>query len=329
MAVATWISAHHAAGTRDPRLRIVSRYVLVGGHRMHYLCAGGGPPLVLLHGVLGTAACWKRCMRRLGRHFTVYAPDALGIGKSERVTGLDPSLEATARRLAVFLDVLGIGRAHLLGTSHGGAVAMMFAAQFPDRVGRLVLHAPANPYSNRTSPLLRFYRSRLGRSMAHFVPALPRQLQQVALRRMYANPRLMRKGVLERYVSSLSVPGTVAHVLGVLRYWFKDMDHLEEVLPRLEAVPARLLWGTDDRAVSLASAAPLAKRMGAPEPVVMAGVGHLPFEEVPGAFSKLVLDSLGVSPDRQGLCQLSPMERSARPCSSPGSRRLTDSTGGG
>ncbi len=60
----------------------------------------------------------------------------------------------------------GIGQADIVGTSHGGSVALMLAALHPDRVRSLVLHAPANPFSDVADPLIRFYRTALGRWFA-------------------------------------------------------------------------------------------------------------------------------------------------------------------
>ena len=100
---------------------------------------------------------------------------------------------------------------------------MMLAARHPDLVRSLVLHAPANPFSEVSDPLVHFYVSPLGRWFAHQVPNLPEKLQELALGRMYGNSKLMEHRVLSRYMSSLRVPGTVDHVLNILSRWFEDM----------------------------------------------------------------------------------------------------------
>src|SRR6266853_5671673 len=122
------------------------------GARMRYLRAGSGPALILLHGLLGYSFSWRYTIPALAPYATVYAPDMLGAGFSDRPTGLDHSLGGTARRLLRFIERLGISSFDLLGTSRGGAVAMMAAAESlgessNQRVRRLVLVAPVNPYS--------------------------------------------------------------------------------------------------------------------------------------------------------------------------------------
>jgi pimeloyl-ACP methyl ester carboxylesterase len=266
--------------------------VFVNGHRMHALTAGKGPAVVLLHGLLGSADAWHPCFSRLGQASSLYAVDSLGIGRSERVPGLDASLSAHADRLAMFLTGAGIDRADIVGTSHGGAVAMMFAARHPERVRSLVLHAPANPFSLLGDPLVHFYRTPLGHWFANQVPNLPEKLQELALGRMYGNNKVVRHEILERYMSSLRVPGTVQHVMSIIDRWFEDMRELGAVLDRLSDVPTLLVWGTHDRAVSLESGRQLEKILDRAELVVIEGLGHVPHDEAPIAFADVVNEFL-------------------------------------
>ena len=119
---------------------------------MRYLRAGSGPALILLHGLLGYSFSWRFTMPALAPYATVYAPDMLGAGFSDRPAGIDHSMRGTAKRLLRFVAGLGVSSFDLLGTSHGGAVAMFAAAQCLDgssrlRLRRLVLVDPVNPYS--------------------------------------------------------------------------------------------------------------------------------------------------------------------------------------
>lgn len=280
MSVARWILGH------SPNFKIEEKCAQIDGHGMHYLKAGEGPALVVLHGLLGAAACWVSSIEVLAGESTVYALDALCIGNSDRVPHLAADLASTAERVVKFMDAVGLRRADFLATSHGGAVALMLAALHPERVRSLTLHAPANPFSDIADPLIQFYRTRLGRWFAHQVPALPRALQNLALGRMYGDPSLIREGALENYVSSLGIPGTVEHVLRILHCWRADMKKLKQMLDRIPDIPTLLLWGTRDRAVSLDSGFVLAKVLGDAELVILPGAGHLPYEEDPLMFTR-------------------------------------------
>src|SRR5258707_12218218 len=101
----------------------------IDGARMRYLRAGSGPALILLHGLLGYSFSWRYTMPALAPYATVYAPDMLGAGFSDRPARLDYSLRGMAQRLLRFNSGPGISSFDLLGTSHGGAVAMMAAAE--------------------------------------------------------------------------------------------------------------------------------------------------------------------------------------------------------
>jgi 4,5:9,10-diseco-3-hydroxy-5,9,17-trioxoandrosta-1(10),2-diene-4-oate hydrolase len=270
------------------RLPIEKHWVQVDGHRMHCLKAGIGPDLILVHGLLGTASAWDPAIPRLAEESTVYAVDALGIGESDRVPGMDATLEAQAGRLVAFMDQSGIRSADFLATSHGGAVALKLAAKHPSRVRNLLLHAPANPYSQLGDPLINFYLSGLGTWFAHRIASLPEPMQALALGRMYGDPSQLRDGSLEKYIGSLRVPGTVNYVLSILRTWFADMATLKADLEHVRQFPTLLLWGDRDRAVSIESGERLRRFFDQVEFQVLPGTGHLPYEECPETLGRLV-----------------------------------------
>ncbi len=132
---------------------------------MRYLQAGSGPALILVHGLMGYSFSWRFAIPALAPHATVYAIDNLGAGLSPAKEGMDCTVRATADRVLQFADALGIKDFDLLGTSHGGVVAIMVAAICAERrsnlnearLRRLVLVAPVNPWSlhgKRLAPFL-------------------------------------------------------------------------------------------------------------------------------------------------------------------------------
>src|SRR6202167_6355569 len=89
-------------------IQIEKHWLPVEGHQMHCLKAGVGRELSVLHGLLGTASTWELTIPDLAAESTIYAVDALGIGESERVPGIDARLEAPADRMVRFMDETGI-----------------------------------------------------------------------------------------------------------------------------------------------------------------------------------------------------------------------------
>lgn len=246
---------------------------------MAYRRTGHGPAVVLVHGLVGSAQNWETNVQDLAQNATVYAVDLMNMGGSERVAGLDPGLEAEADRLAGFLDALSLSRADIVGHSHGGAVAMMLAARHPERVRRLILFAPANPFCEMGRGLIRFYNTRVGTWFARRIPQMPRMAKRAALRRMYVDQSKVTGTALEGYVGQLNRQ-SIEHVLGIVGRWWTDMDLLKDRLSEVAECPVLLIWGDRDSAVGLGSGRQLARALGA-KLLVVKGVGHLPFAEQP------------------------------------------------
>jgi pimeloyl-ACP methyl ester carboxylesterase len=272
-------------------------WIDLGGARMRYLRAGSGPPLILLHGLLGYSFSWRFTVPALAPYFTVLAPDMLGAGFSDPAPRTDCNLRATARRVLQFAGQLGISGCDLLGTSHGGAVAILAAAEsigektLP-QVRRLVLVAPVNPYSAHGRRLAPFFGSNIGRwlfrSTVQRMPSLFPYWHQ----RMYADRDKIPPGTLEGYMAPLAKPGALAHALNIVCTWTTDLRDLEASLPQLQNLPTLLMWGSKDRAVYPSSAVPLAKHFSKVKTVVFPGVGHLPYEECPEDFNHELLGFL-------------------------------------
>lgn len=266
--------------------------VNVLGARMHYLHAGSGRPMVLIHGLVGSSSNWRRNISVLAQEASVYAIDQLNMGESQRIHGLDASLVATADRVAAFMDAVNIAQADLVGHSHGGAVALMLAARHPERVRSLILFAPANPFSKLDRVLVRLYSTPLGRVAALTAPHLPIRLQRFALGRMYGNPARIADGCLQGYTDGLRVPGTIRHILTIVRGWFSNMAALKAMLPRVASVPTLLIWGDRDRAVEPHSAMQLQRVLWNSELHILRGAGHIVFEEMPEESNRMMLDWL-------------------------------------
>ena len=114
------------------------REVTIHGHTVAYREAGGGPVVLLVHGMAGSSATWRYVLPALAERYTVVAPDLPGHGRSAKPRG-DYSLGAYASSLRDLLVALGHERATVVGQSLGGGIAMQFAYQFPERCDRLAL----------------------------------------------------------------------------------------------------------------------------------------------------------------------------------------------
>ena len=117
---------------------IVSRTAEIDGVKLHYLTAGNGTPLLLLHGYAETSRMWKPIIPVLAERFTVIAPDLPGIGDSDiPADGLD--MNSAAVRIHALARSLRVQKAEVVGHDIGLMVAYAYAARFPTEVTKLVL----------------------------------------------------------------------------------------------------------------------------------------------------------------------------------------------
>jgi pimeloyl-ACP methyl ester carboxylesterase len=138
IAVLLFIPFPIAAQTAPANAAIASRTAAIEGAKLHYLTAGSGPPLILLHGYTQTSLMWKPVIPLFAKTFTVIAPDLPGIGDSDiPANGLD--MKNAAIRIHALAKSLGVQKARVVGHDIGLMVAYAYAAQFPTEVEKLVL----------------------------------------------------------------------------------------------------------------------------------------------------------------------------------------------
>ena len=128
------------ATTVRPQARpvIQDRFASVGGVRLHYLIAGKGEPVLLLHGYAENSHMWRPLMAQLAKNHAVIAPDLRGFGQSSKpMTGYDK--KTMAQDIHALAQSLGYHREIVVGHDIGLMVAYAYAAQYPNEVDRIVL----------------------------------------------------------------------------------------------------------------------------------------------------------------------------------------------
>ncbi|WP_327583795.1 alpha/beta fold hydrolase [Nonomuraea sp. NBC_00507] len=240
---------------------------------------GEGPVLVMLHGG-GPGASgvsnYHQNLPALARHFRVVLPDQPGFGGSYRPTEEDLDkrsiTEITVDALFQALDALGIGTFHLLGNSLGGAAAIAMAQERPDRVTRLVLMAPGGGWlpsgptpTEGQKEMFRYYNGGgpSEKKMAAFIRAM-----------VFDHRQFGEDVVKSRYEASLDE----SHIAFYHRYnaaFAKrgGMDPLWKDLHKIKA-PTLLLWGRDDRTITLDGAQLMLKQIRDVQLHVFGRCGH-------------------------------------------------------
>jgi pimeloyl-ACP methyl ester carboxylesterase len=285
-----------ASVASNPLPDVKERWLQVAGGRMRYLQAGSGRALILVHGLMGYSFSWRFTLPALAPYATCYAIDNLGAGLSTAPEGMDCSLRATAERVLEFADTAGIGEFDLLGTSHGGGVAIMTAALLAERrdprLKRLILVAPVNPWSLHGKRLAPFLVSPFGSFVFRHTIERWRPLDYLWLRRLFGDGAKIPPDSLDGYRVPVLKNHAFRHAAHILENWTADLGALERALPTIRDYPTLLVWGTRDRAVHFASAEPLRRNFRDVRLVAFEGVGHLTYEEAPHEFNKALIEFL-------------------------------------
>jgi abhydrolase domain-containing protein 6 len=264
----------------------VEHDVQVGEHRVRYLEAGNGAPLVLVHGFTGSKENWLPLMRLLKGRYRVIAPDLPGWGESERQPHGDYGFAAQGRRLGDFLDAVAPGQAvQLVGHSMGGGIAAVWAGLAPPGLHRLVLlDAAGVPFENDFS-------RRVGAGEHPFevldVAGLHRQIDLVFAQRPFLPWPADRALAAQRLAQQPFERAVLAQIAGN-----PDAAFLPGESARSIQAPTLLLWCRGDRVIDPAAASEYARRIGDNRIVLLEDCGHMPMMEQPQATAQALVEFL-------------------------------------
>jgi abhydrolase domain-containing protein 6 len=172
-----------------------SQFLDVGDERIHYIQTGRGPHLVLIHGIGASLFVWRYIISELANHFTVTAFDLPGFGKSSKHQNADYGLDAQRERTLFFLDSLGIGSAHLVGSSMGGTIALWLASKDPKRFEKVAVLAPATDPTFIPTRL-----TKLLRRMPFIHKTLNRVTMNLIMRWIYIRPELVARDTVQSFL---------------------------------------------------------------------------------------------------------------------------------
>jgi len=281
----------------EPLDRYPLQFVSVNQHRTAYIRHGDGPPAVLLHGYAGAIWNWEHQIEALGQHLTLFIPDVLGQGLSDKPRiAYSPALYV--EWLRGFLEAVGLGRAALIGHSMGAGLALGLALTHPDHVDGLILISgfPKGVLTHIRGPHLRFFaRAGSGLLFGLGYRLLGRRNFRKFLRCLVWDRSLITPAVVERAYR-------LRKQYGKAQPLWSSLQHVEEwetrYAPRLGSVtaPTLLIWGRDDRFLPLSAGETLHQTIPASSLIVIPDAGHLPMWERPDKVNRLILDFLVAGP---------------------------------
>lgn len=286
-------------GNRPPLVRVGE--IPVKGARLSTLSSGHGPEHVIcVHGLGGNKISFFSTVAALAPEHCVHAIDLPGFGSSSKPARAAYDAPYFARTVRRFMDELGIRRAHLVGNSMGGRVALEVGLDHPERVASLSLLTPALAFLRRRAlvPLVKLVRPELA--------AIPHALRQARVREqfwsMFAQPERLDPAVADVACDEFSrtYRSRSARIAfyAAARNIYLDAPHGERGLwTRLREleVPALFVWGDHDRLVPAGFSQHVAEALPAARQVTLADCGHVPQVELPVETNELIAETIAAA----------------------------------
>lgn len=272
-----------------------SAFIQIEGMNVHYSVGGisdDSLPIVLLHGTGASLHTWDNWTKKLSGHKKVVRMDLPAFGLTGPNPSRDYSMEFYARFMITFLDSLKIQKCILGGNSLGGGVALMTAANVPDRVKYLILcDATGYPSEAESTPLaMRMARVPIVKSVFNFIT--PRSVVRKSVEDVYFDKTIVTDDLVDRYYELALRPGN--------RQAFIDRMNLErfpDMSSKIKALrmPVLILWGENDRLIPVQNAYNFNRDLPASKLHIFKNCGHVPMEEMPDASLEPVLSFINQS----------------------------------
>jgi pimeloyl-ACP methyl ester carboxylesterase len=275
------MSATAAMAQTEP----VKKDIPVFSYKIHYLEAGRGTPVILLHGSGGEGARWMPTIKGLAPEFRVIAPDQIGWGNSDKPMTIYHS-GVFAEFLARFMKEIGVPKAALVGQSMGAGVALQMAVSYPQLVDRMVLVNGGGFRSANDPP-------RTGAPDWH-----ARQIANAGtlaesreyLEKMYYNHALISDKLVEDNLVLRLRSAYTAEAVQIANA--RGLGGITEEQVRGIKTPTLLVWGANDKLSPVVNADKLNAAIPGSRKVLIDKAGHYPFIEHPEQFNQAVRDFL-------------------------------------
>ena len=254
--------------------------ITIYGQKIHYVEAGSGPNLILLHGLGGSSQVWQFNIGPLAEKYHVFVPDQIGFGKSDK-----PLVNYRIRTYVDFLDQfckqLKIDRPTLVGNSMGGWIAAIYTATYPDRVDKLVLadaagYAPPKDFDTR----------------AFFgLNPTTREGMKVLSARVFYNKAFLSETAIDQAMAARLGAGDGYTINSITESIIRGEDFLDDVVKTIKH-PTLIVWGREDGLVPLSEGERFHKDIAGSTLIVFDQCGHVPNIEKAGEFNAAVIKFL-------------------------------------
>lgn len=253
-----------------------SKFIDVDGLKVHYRDQGSGMPLICLHGIYASLHTWEGWVKELSGKYRLITIDLPPYGLTGPAN-FEYTRENYVKFLNKFVDALGLDEFYLAGNSLGGYFSWSYAAQYPNRVKKLILIDAAGykqavpfPVWILTTPVIGYFTRWI----------MPKFMVALNVRDVYGNPDIIEKGTIDRYFELMMHPGNRVGC----RSLFYEVERVAATNPTdvtQVKTPTLIMWGRKDRWIPIESAQKFGKEIKNSRIIVYEDAGHVPMEEIP------------------------------------------------
>lgn len=255
-----------------------SKFLQIGGMRVHYTDEGQGEVVLLLHGTAASLHTWQGWVDALKKDFRVIRIDLPGFGITGPAPDRNYSIDSYVKFLRQFLAELKIKQVSIAGNSLGGQIAWHYTAQYPDDVNKLILIDSAGLPRLKGIPMpIRLARMPVIGKLGLYIS--PRFLVRNSLKEVYFDRSKVTEELVDRYQTmALREGNRQAFIDRALQIEEDSGKGLERI-----QIPTLILWGRYDQWIPVEQAENFRKKIPWSQVIVYDNAGHIPHEEIPEA----------------------------------------------
>jgi pimeloyl-ACP methyl ester carboxylesterase len=257
-----------------------SEFVEVNGMQVHYRDEGTGFPIVLMHGTAASLHTYDAWTKQLSKDYRVIRLDLPAFGLTGPNKNAEYSIESYTKFLSQFLEKIKVAKFYLAGNSLGGNIAWNYAAEYPEKVRKLILiDASGLPTFTPQPSIFKMAKTPILNSL--FLYITPRFIIRKNIEQVYANKLKVTDALVTRYHKMSLRTGNRKAFIDRAKTDFNVAEKVNLVKLKSVKTTTLLIWGAKDTWIPLGNGKRMDSMLPNSKLVILENSGHVPMEENP------------------------------------------------
>jgi len=257
-----------------------SEFVEINGMQVHYRDEGNGFPIVLMHGTAASLHTYDAWTKQLSKEYRVIRLDLPAFGLTGPNKNADYSIESYTKFLSQFLEKIKVDKFYLAGNSLGGNIAWNYAAEYPEKVLKLILiDASGLPTFTPQPPIFKMAKTPILNSL--FLHITPKFIIRKNIEQVYADKLKVTDALVTRYHKMSLRTGNRKAFIDRAKTDFNLAEKVNLVKLKSVKTTTLLIWGAKDTWIPLGNGKRMDSMLPNSKLVILKNSGHVPMEENP------------------------------------------------